>query len=141
MARPIYETEQDRQNERALADAIEARFKCKLTKMSMKYHLDFIAERDGKAVAFFEMRQRKNKMMAYSDYMLSLDKVRNADTLTAATGLPCYLVVKWADAVGYCEIPPSDSHVAVGGSYRRNDPQDIEPMVFFPVAQFKVIDI
>ena len=140
MSRPFYESEEDRQNERSLADLVEFKFNCKLTKMSIKYRLDYIAERDGKAVAFFEMRHRKNKMMAFPTYMMSLAKIQSAASLTDTTGLPCFLAVQWSDLAGMCKIPSEEFSVSVGGSYRRNDPQDIEPMVYIPMSQFKTME-
>jgi hypothetical protein len=110
MNRPLYETQQDRDNEQALARIIEKHFDCTLTKMPMKLSLD---------------------------YMLSLYKVKMANELTQATGLPCFLVVQWSDKAGIVKLPPEDMYVAMGGSTRRNDPQDIEPMVYFDVARFK----
>jgi hypothetical protein len=78
MTRPIYETQTDRNNERRLAAKIEKHYNCMLTKMPMKLSLDFMAMRDGKAVAFIEARQRKIAMNTYPTYMLSLYKAMQA---------------------------------------------------------------
>lgn len=139
MARPIYETAEDRNNERRLATKIERHYNCMLTKMPMKLSLDFMAMRDGKAVAFIEARQRKIAMNKYPTYMLSLYKAMQARLLTMTTGLPCFLAVQWTDKAGMVRLPPSfeDFYVEVGGTTRRDDPQDIEPMVHFDIAKFK----
>ena len=140
MTRQWYETEDDRNNERRLADLVEQLYNCHLTKLAArKYQIDYIAQRDGKAVAFFEMRQRKNAMHAYGDYMIALHKSIISKSLTEASGLPCYLVVGWSDVIGMCKLPPKNGYIAVGGSVRRNDPQDIEPMTYIPLTDFKVI--
>jgi hypothetical protein len=139
MTRPIYETQTDRNNERRLAAKIEKHYNCMLTKMPMKLSLDFMAMRDGKAVAFIEARQRKIAMNTYPTYMLSLYKAMQARLLTMTTGLPCFLAVQWTDKAGMVRLPPSveDFYVEVGGTNRRDDPQDIEPMVHFDIAKFK----
>ena len=137
--RPLYETQQDRDNEQALSSIIEAEFNCQLTKMPIKLSLDFMATRDGSAVAFIEARQRKTPMLQYPTYMISLYKVLMASTLTQATGLPCFLAVQWSDAAGICPLPSSDMDIRTGGTMRRGDPQDIEPMAYFDVAQFRVL--
>jgi len=139
MTRPIYETQTDRNNERRLATKIEKHYNCMLTKMPMKLSLDFMAMRDGKAVAFIEARQRKIAMNTYPTYMLSLYKAMQARLLTMTTGLPCFLAVQWTDKAGMVRLPPSveDFYVEVGGTNRRDDPQDIEPMVHFDIAKFK----
>ena len=139
MTRPIYETQTDRNNERRLAAKIEKHYGCILSKMPMKLSLDFMAIRDGKAVAFIEARQRKIAMNTYPTYMLSLYKAMQARSLTMTTGLPCFLAVQWTDKAGIAKLPPAheDMHVVMGGTTRRDDPQDIEPMVHFDIANFK----
>ena len=139
MNRPLYESQSDRDNERRLADVIERQNNCQLHKMPIKLSLDYMATRDGEAVAFFEMRKRKNAMHAYPTYMISLYKVMMANNLTLTTGLPCFLAVQWTDKAGMVRLPPSieDFYVEVGGTTRRGDPQDIEPMVHFDIANFK----
>ena len=137
--RPLYETQQDRDNEQAMSSIIERQFDCQLTKMPIKLSLDFMATRNGRAVAFIEARQRKTKMLQYPTYMISLYKVMMANTLTQATGLPCFLAVQWSDAAGICKLPSNDMDIRTGGTTRRGDPQDIEPMAYFDVASFKVI--
>ena len=139
MTRPIYETQIDRNNERRLATQIEKHYGCILSKMPMKLSLDFMAIRDGKAVAFIEARQRKIAMNTYPTYMLSLYKAMQARSLTMTTGLPCFLAVQWTDKAGIAKLPPAheDMHIVMGGTTRRDDPQDIEPMVHFDIANFK----
>ena len=139
MTRPIYETQTDRNNERRLAAKIEKHYGCILQKMPMKLSLDFMAIRDGKAVAFIEARQRKIAMNTYPTYMLSLYKAMQARSLTMTTGLPCFLAVQWTDKAGIAKLPPAheEMHVEMGGTTRRDDPQDIEPMVHFDIANFK----
>jgi len=139
--RPLYETQQDRDNELALSKIIEKEFKCVLHKMPIKLSLDYMATRNDSAVAFIEARQRKTPMFQYPTYMISLYKVMMASTLTQATGLPCFLAVQWSDAAGICKLPAdySEQDVQMGGTMRRNDPQDIEPMVYFNLSNFRVI--
>ena len=139
MTRPIYETQTDRNNERRLAAKIEKHYGCILSKMPMKLSLDFMAIREGKAVAFIEARQRKIAMNTYPTYMLSLYKALQARSLTMTTGLPCFLAVQWTDKAGIAKLPPAheDMHIEMGGTTRRDDPQDIEPMVHFDIANFK----
>ena len=137
--RPLYETQQDRDNEQSMAHIIEGEFDCSLTKMPIKLSLDYMATRNGSAVAFIEARQRKTPMLQYPTYMISLYKAMMASTLTEATGLPCFLAVQWSDMAGICRLPSESMDIRIGGTMRRGDPQDIEPMAYFDVANFKVI--
>ena len=136
MSRPIYETQQDRDNEQALAELIERSFSCTMHKMPMKYTLDFAAVRGGKVVAFLEMRQRRIPMRQYDTYMIALHKIMKAKEFTHVTGLPCFLVIRWTDAVGMVNMGTCEYDIEVGGSTRRNDWQDIEPMALIPMTQF-----
>ena len=137
--RPLYETQQDRDNEQSMARIIEGQFDCSLTKMPIKLSLDYMATRNGSALAFIEARQRKTPMQQYPTYMISLYKVMMASTLTQATGLPCFLAVQWSDMAGICKLPSDGMSIRTGGTTRRGDAQDIEPMAYFDVANFKVI--
>lgn len=139
MSRPLYETEQDRESERRLAEMIGAKYNYKFVKMPTKLSLDYMLTQDGIAKAFMEMRQRRTPMHKYPTYMISLYKVMMASQLTQTTGLPCYLAVQWSDKAGICKLPPhiAPLSVAQGGSMQRGDPQDIEPVVYFDMSCFK----
>lgn len=139
MTRPMYETAQDRQNEQELAQLIEQSFRCTLTKLPLKYTLDFTAVRDGRVVAFLEMRQRKTRMRQYPTYMIALHKIMKAKELTQVTGMPCFLVVRWTDGVALVNLSECAYDLEVGGSTRRNDWQDIEPVALIDMDQFKEI--
>ena len=139
MSRPLYETEQDRESERRLAEMIGAKYNYKFVKMPTKLSLDYMLTQDGIAKAFMEMRQRRTPMHKYPTYMISLYKVMMASQLTQTTGLPCYLAVQWSDKAGICKLPPhiAPLSVAQGGSMQRGDPQDVEPVVYFDMSCFK----
>ena len=139
MSRPMYETQTDRDNEERLSALLQAEFNCQMTKMPIKYSLDYMATRGGVAVAFIEMKSRKNDMWAYPTYMVSLHKAMRSKELERRTGLPCFLAVQWRDAVGICKLPPDDFTIRMGGSARRNDAQDMEPMAYFGISEFRVI--
>ena len=140
MSRPIYETQADRDNEQNIAGIVEARFNCTLHKMPMKYTLDFAAVRDNSVVAFVEARQRKIPSTQYDEYMISMNKLTAAQVLTQTTGLPCRLVIRWSDNVTkMIQLPPRYYEIRIGGSTRRGDWQDIEPLAYFKIADMKDI--
>ena len=140
MSRPIYETQADRDNEQGIARIVEQRFGCTLHKMPMKYTLDFAAVRNDSVVAFIEARQRKIPSTQYDEYMIALHKLADAHKLTQLTSLPCRLVVRWSDNVTkMIKLPPDDYEIRIGGSTRRGDWQDIEPLAYFKIADMKDI--
>jgi hypothetical protein len=140
MSRPLYETQQDRDNEQAMARIISARYGCTMHKMPMKYTLDYAAQKDGRVIGFVEMRRRRIPMHKYSTYMIALHKVIKAKELSSVTGLPCLLAIQWTDRLGIVDISKCEFEIEINGSMRRNDPQDIEPMALINIAEFQEID-
>lgn len=139
MTRPIYETSRHLSAEQQLADIICQKFNCTLSKMPIKYGLDYAAARNKEICAFLELKCRTNPMQQYPDYMLSMHKLMAAQQILITTALQCLLVVSWTDAIGYTEINPDCYNYGISGRKDRNDPDDIEPVGYIPIDQFKII--
>ena len=137
MKRPIYETIQDLTNESSVMYALSEKFNCTFRKMPRKYGLDYAALRDGRVVAFLEVKCRTCRSDKYEEYMLSLHKVMAATKLSSTTNLPCFLVVAWTDAIGYTHI--SAPSVGFGGRQDRNDNDDMEPVALIPINHFHIV--
>lgn len=138
--RPTYENQQTLADERSTADTLEQLYNCELKKMPIKMSLDFMAMRDGVAVSFIEVRNRKNGRMAYPTYIVSLYKYMMASSITQTTGLPCFLAVQWADSLGIVKMPCENGvTIGWGGLTSRGDPQDMEPMAYIDIEQFRVL--
>lgn len=106
--------------------------------MPDRYGLDFCLTRDGVVTAFAEMKVRSNPRDRYPTYMIALSKVMSANSLNAATGLPCFLLVRWTDCWGYVRVDGRIEHgsLGVGGRSDRGDPQDMEPVFLIPMSRF-----
>lgn len=138
--RPIYESQETLAKETAAKQIVESAWSCSLLKLPRRYEIDFLADRDDQAVAFVELKCRTNPKDQYADYMLSLGKWLAGLNLTRCTGLPFLLVVQWTDCLGYLTQEESSRYkIGTGGRYDRNDPQDIEPCIYIPVNEFKLI--
>jgi len=135
--RPIYETKEDLAKEASLGSLISKRWRCTMQKLQPRDHFDYAAVREGRVVAFIEIKNRTNKMSQYSTYMISMTKVINATMTTIATGIPCFLVVRWIDKTGYINIGNVDTTVTMGGRVDRSDPQDVEPVCHIDIRDFK----
>ena len=135
--RPIYESAADRDNERSVIDAIAERWKCDAWKLPLAYRMDYALARGTSIKAFAEVKCRSNERGAYDDYMLSLAKLAHARRLAEISLLPVYLVVRWSDGVGFCDLSAIIYRVEAGGRTDRNDPQDMEPVAMISVDQFK----
>jgi|14_taG_2_1085336.scaffolds.fasta_scaffold09113_7 hypothetical protein len=135
--RPIYETEKDLRNEVTLSDLVSERWKCSMQKLQPRDRFDYAAVRSGKVMSFIEMKTRTNPMMKYPTYMISMTKVINAKITNMATGIPCFLIVKWSDYAGYVSIDNIETTVTMGGRTDRSDPQDVEPVCHINLSYFK----
>ena len=93
-------------------------------------------------VAWLEIKNRSNPIKQYPTFMLSMAKIMTAQQLSEASGLPSFVVVRWADAIGYTRIDSDDeyeldvAYIGIGGRTDRNDAQDIEPLVYIRNSAF-----
>ena len=146
MNRPIYESEEDLRVERDVAKHIESLWGCDLEKMHMKYIIDFMAFREGKAVAVVEVRRRFNPSNKYTTFYASLAKWNRGREYCKANNLAFCFVVRWDDGMFIYKFQDGDEDfkITMGGSQPkhqswRGDPQDYEPVIHIPVSRFKKI--
>jgi hypothetical protein len=139
--RPIYETQEDLASEQGVAKHLAKVWRCEMSKLPIRYHLDFVAQRGKNAVAFCEVKVRTYSMEQIGKmggYMLSLGKWSSAKQMCEASGLPFILVVKAADGIWYAIIDSfKPDSVIVNGRQDRGDWQDIEPCVLINQSRFK----
>lgn len=135
--RPIYEDEEDKKNEEEWRRLIEEACSCTLQHLTMKYRFDFVVLRNGRAVAFAEVKNRTNSKNKYSTYMISSLKIERGMSFSEKFGLPFYLFVKWTDAYGYVLIKKEIiESLQMQQSNFRGDEQDIEPCVHIRIGDF-----
>ena len=137
--RPIYETDEDLKKEKSLSDMISKSWRCELQKLQPRDPFDYAAVRDGKVVAFVEMKNRTNEYGRYDTYMISMTKLMHAKNIKEATDIPSILAVKWTDSVGWVKLNNITTHVTMGGRFDRNDPQDVEPVCHIDMKDFVMI--
>jgi hypothetical protein len=139
--RLLYETQEDLDSEMGVAMHLSKTWKCEMSKLPIRYHLDFVAKRGKIAVAFCEIKVRSysmNKIGNMGGYMLSLGKWSSAKQMCEASGLPFILVVKTTDGIWYVTIESfKPDSVIVNGRSDRGDWQDIEPCVLINHSRFK----
>jgi hypothetical protein len=139
--RPLYETQDNLSSEQEVAAHLEKAWKCSMSKLPIRYHLDFVAQRGKNAVAFCEVKVRNYSMDQIGKmggYMLSLGKWSAAKQMCEASCLPFILVVKTTDGIWYSIIESfKPDSVIVNGRQDRGDWQDIEPCVLINQSKFK----
>ena len=135
--RLIYEKPEDLAAEKTALDKACEIWKCTAEKLPMKYELDYLLLREGKGVAWLEIKSRTNPRAAYPTYMISLGKIMAARRLSEASQLRSFLLVQWSDYCGYVRLDSLlDFTTAVGGRTDRGDEQDIEPVALIPIVGF-----
>ena len=136
--RPLYETDEDRGREGSFIEELCIAWQCEARKLPMHYKLDFAMIRDGTIKAFLETKVRNYTMDYFDAYMLSMSKVLAAQEYSAFADVPSLLAVRWSDGDGFIALNRlEDFNVGFGGRADRGDPQDIEPVVFIPIANFR----
>ena len=137
------ETEGDRQNENdVVAFLINTWNLADQLKLAIPYGLDFALIRKGRDIcAFCEIKCRKALTFGHGDgYYLALQKVMRAREITNETGLPCGLVVRFADGiVASVSMADHQPGCIVAGREDRGRPSDREPHVIFPWDRFTVL--
>ena len=138
--RPLYETGEDLERERNVADAVASIWDCSFAKLPIKYGLDYAIRADKGVVAWAEVKCRNYAMSdigRLGGYMLSLDKWMAAKSLSQSTGLPFLLIVNALDGLYYAKFQTFLAmRVDFMGRRDRNDWQDMEPCVLLDVKSF-----
>ena len=143
--RPIYETDADLKRELTVSQEFEKAWNVTMTKLPIKYFLDFAITREYKVQGFAEIKTRQQPMEDMDrkgGYDLGLAKWMAAKEAHESTGLPFVLIVKLPDGLYYSTFgegrnPFKASDVVMGGRVDRGSTQDIEPMVIIRAERFK----
>jgi hypothetical protein len=151
VVRPIYESIDDISNEERLAEHLMLRWELDGWKRNPRmYPIDISFIKDDVIKGFAEIKCRTVSVDTYETYMISVSKVIAAQSLSKATGLGCYLVVKWTDSLGWISFGSGEKvvdprpgiirpkFVAWGGRSDREDPQDMEPVIHFDIDDFRM---
>lgn len=143
MIRPLYERQIDREKEAEIIALIERAWRVKAAKLKVALKLDYALSREGRVVAFAEVKARTyswEQIDQLGGYMLSLDKWAQARSL--CSGLPFSLVV---DAAGELRSFTTRFDLAfpitLGGRKDRDDWQDMEPCILIPVRHFSPVSV
>ena len=119
------ETEKNLEDERLVAELIEAEWNVIVKKLPRLYHLDFVLLNKKKEIrGFAEIKIRDNTQHAYSEYMVGLSKVLQAKKLCEVTGYASLLIVQWSDFTGWINMH-QHHRFGWGGRTDRDDFQEL----------------
>lgn len=132
--RPIYETQQNIDDELTFMDTMSSRG-CKLDRAQKLNSYDFIMETK-EGLDIVEFKRRQNERQKYNDYMISAAKTVENLTIAQMLGCRYWLFVQWDDGLFYIEPSNHRPNLGVGGRYDRGDKQDIELMCYYNTNLF-----
>jgi hypothetical protein len=136
----IYETPRDQEREHGAAMQVATRSGAVLVKAPALACWDYMAIRGGKLVAALEVKVRSHDMDTYPTYMVSAEKVVKLRNLRQLLGVPVLLVVSFNGRIATLDVK-AEGEMGMGGRTDRQDPNDQEPCLFFPVAAFSWLPV
>lgn len=138
--RPRYETAEDVANEYAAVGEFAALFPgAEVTRLSREGHAFTVLSKNGRPRVIVEVKTRRNSSHRYPTFMISKQKY---DALCALhdRGFVTGMLVQWTDRLGYVSVPVEHT-VNVGGRYDRNDPKDVETVVYIKTGKFETVGV
>lgn len=98
MTEPLYETDEDRQAENEIIEAVAAKWRCQYRKLPYKNWFDYALLRDGEVKALAEARCRKeytiDRLDELGGVLLSVDKALYGFTLSDLTKVDLFFLVR-----------------------------------------------
>lgn len=134
----IYENEQTLANERSVITGVAEKWGVSVVKLPRRYSADFALLRDKKIMAWAELKSRANPIHTFNTYQVSLHKYMSLVSISRDTDIPSFLIVEWQDCIGYIQVP-TPIGIVFGGTTKRGDWEDQEPMIEIPISDFKII--
>lgn len=141
MTMKFYETKEDRERERGVANRVGLAWAVDMVAMPEHTWYDFCAIKDGVIKAYVEIKTRKNAHDDFETYMISSSKVQRGMMARQTLGVKFLLVVQWEDKLRWLDVAESHFFLKVGGTTKRNDPRDVEVMAHFEISQFKDLKV
>ena len=135
----IFQNEQDRRNEREVADAIEKAWQCSIHSFGQLAPIDWYAVRDGRMVGILEMKSRSH---IYGTYETTLINIRKWFALTFAAvglGVPGIFVVRFTDQIRWIPIAAVDGekHRLANCRHVLKSKSDVAPQIEVPIADMR----
>ena len=137
--RKIYETPYDRTRQIAIADRLAEMWGAEFVELPRKSVFDYAAMVGNDLQAWVEVKYRNNTKTKFNEYMVSFAKVQAGKRFNEDTQKPALLVCEWTDMTHMVDLAHCDFRVGWGGTQKRNDPEDMEPMAFIDIDQFTPI--
>ena len=137
----LYETREDLERESELAGIAEICFQVQMHKLPPSHGIDYAATRDGKLVAFLELKTRRFPFNQYPTTVINFKKFCRLCEYSDAAGVSPCLLIKWSDQVRYLVLDKDARASAVhkwgGQTTNPRDEEDLQVMTHFSISLFK----
>ena len=135
----VFQTGEDRDNERAVADIIEKAWSCELRPFGALSPIDWFAVRYGRLVGLVELKSRPHEANRYPTVFLNVRKWLALQLAEAGLGVPSLFVVKFTDATMWIPLRDIDaSQLTIGGCARKvKSNSDVEPVIEVPISRMR----
>ena len=144
MARQMYESEEDRQKERAVIERVVGdKFHIKKLPINLRADFGLFDKNNGTLRWWAEVRCRNNIRDKYPTLFVGLEKILSMVELVNTTGKPLAFIADWTDSTGRFDFRQGDKiddfHITWGGRNDLRDEQDVEPVMHIPTDRFVFI--
>ena len=143
MSRPIYETDDNKKEEKSIGKIISRIWKSEVWKLPPLADCgDLLLARSNELVAIVEIKRRYNEMSRYDTYMISKGKLERIAEASDRWGVVGLVVVQFRDFLAYfhADRALNTGVIATGGRFDRDDPQDMEEVVHIPMIDLMVME-
>ena len=139
--RPTYETQEDRDKEKAVFSALAKELRCVCITPPKLSRIDrLLCDKKGNLKAVVELKIRTNAHDKYPTYMLSAAKYKSMLTLAEAMKVPALLLVEYTDKVRVVTLKDT-YEFGIGGRTDRDDALDMEQCIYIPITDFRDLNI
>ena len=144
MPRKLYESDADLKREKSTIAFVKDKMGLgEVVKLPFKYKIDYAElnrmEDGGRSIInLIEIKTRNVSKRAYDTYMISADKFMTAKEYAHSFNVGFKLIVRWRDVIGCYSLKQGDVFsLGFNGRFDRGDWQDVEPVVYIPIKEFK----
>lgn len=137
MSRKAYETPEDREREAQVAKRAARVWKCEAIPLPRFYPLDYGFLRDGRLRAWVEIKCKNCASTKSPFFILSASKWKTGLEYSERFGVPFILIFAFEDGIFYLVIDDMKPPLKWNGRKDRGDSQDMEPVVYLKIDQFK----
>ena len=136
----IYEKEQDRENERILAKALEEKYGGQLHQTNSLHRIDYLWFNE-KGPKWLEIKKREIPSTKFDTIFIPLHKLQYANELKQATNYDSYLVVWWTDMIGVTKLSDLKCEEDFTLDYKARNGRIPEPVIHLSRDKFKSIEV